>query len=69
MYHSPRFINFAASTVFVAALLLISSCQGRRASDMVPDGDTIEVVIGSNATDTVASPEPDSANYIQTINN
>ena len=29
----------------VATLLLLSSCQGRKESNMVPTGDTVEVVI------------------------
>ena len=42
---SQRFLNFAASMTIVAALLLLSSCKGKTVDNMVPLGDTIEVVI------------------------
>ena len=54
MWVSQRFSNFAAAIAFVAALLLLSACKGRTVENMVPDGDTIEVVINrANPQDTL----------------
>lgn len=53
---SQRFLNFAASIAFVAALLLLSACKGRTTANMTPDGDTIEVVVNQpSLTDTLIS--------------
>ena len=52
---SQRFLNFAASMTIVAVLLLLSSCKGKTVDNMVPFGDTIEVVISQPI-------EPDTLN-------
>lgn len=52
MQFSIRISNFAAPILLVAAMLLIVSCKGRTTENMVPDGDTIEVII-TTTTDTV----------------
>lgn len=49
-------LNHTSGKLFLAGaaaiwLLLLSSCQGRKESNMVPTGDTVEVVI--MAPDTV----------------
>lgn len=49
----------------VAVLSLISTgCKGRRASDMVPSGDTVEVVIGNPAD---VNENPDTIQINDTI--
>lgn len=51
-----------ALTAVLAILLMLPSCKGRRATDMVPTGDTVEVNIQSR--DTAAE-----ADSVATINN
>lgn len=49
----------------VAVLSLIfTGCKGRRASDMVPSGDTVEVVIGNPAD---VNENPDTIQINDTI--
>lgn len=45
-----------------ACILLLGGCKGRTADNMVPNGDTVEVIINNsyeNQTDTIL--EPDSS--------
>lgn len=55
-------IPAAACVAVTAILLTLPSCKGRRASDMVPTGDTVEVNIQNR--DTAAE-----ADSVATINN
>lgn len=44
--HINKTIAAAAVATIVVSLSLLPSCKGRRMSDMVPTGDTVEVEVG-----------------------
>ena len=50
--------------LLVAALSLLCSCKGRTADNMVPSGDTVEVIIK-----TPAGPDEEESHEIDTISN
>ena len=54
-----KFTQRPAVVICGCAVLLLSlgACQGRRASNMEPTGETIECVIDSAPTDTASHPE------------
>lgn len=62
--HINKTIAAAAVATIVVSLSLLPSCKGRRMSDMVPAGDTVEVEVGqvtdSAATAPVATEAPEA---------
>lgn len=61
--NKPRTAIFLAVAVLSVSLC---ACKGRRASDMVPNGDTVEVVIEPAS---VQGSDADTINSNYTINN
>lgn len=52
-YMNNKFIKPRTAILMAVAVLSLSlvSCKGRRASDMVPSGDTVEVVVPASETE------------------
>ena len=50
-YKTPRL----AMTAGAAMMILLASCQGRTAENMVPKGETVEVVVATPSDKTEAS--------------
>jgi len=43
----------AAMVATIAVSAILTGCEGRKMSNMTPDGETVEVVVGEPAADTV----------------